>query len=64
MENTNQLVKLDNGKPLTTSLIIAEAFEKEHYNVMRDIRKIIEACGDQKFTALNFEGSSYMEVVQ
>ena len=29
------------GRPVTSSLIVAEYFEKEHRNVLRDIRAII-----------------------
>lgn len=37
----NNLVSLENGEPTTTSLIIAEAFEKQHKNVIRDIEELI-----------------------
>ena len=50
-----------NGKqvPAVTSLQIAEAFGKEHYNVIRDIRSILNMDEDG-FGALNFEVSSYL----
>jgi Rha family phage regulatory protein len=40
--------------PITTSLIIAEYFEKRHDNVLRDIEEIIDQVG-----RLNFEESSF-----
>nr|DAG73918.1 MAG TPA: regulatory protein [Caudoviricetes sp.] len=55
-----ELIKIDivNGKPCVTSLQVAEAFGKEHKNVMRDIRETIAKCSES-FTALNFELSEY-----
>jgi Rha family phage regulatory protein len=59
-----QLVFIDNERPLTDSLIIAEKFGKEHRNVTRDIsnqiEKLIEA-GKQEFVLLNFERISYKD---
>lgn len=46
------------GQAFCDSLQVAEAFEKEHYNVIRDIEAL--DCS-QKFTDLNFEGSSYKD---
>lgn len=49
----HQLVEIGKkGKPVTTSLLMAEKFNKEHYNVLRDIKKL--ECSDE-FNALNFE---------
>lgn len=44
---------------ITTSLDIAETFDKEHFNVLRDIREL--KCSD-KFKAFNFEGSTYIDL--
>lgn len=44
--NTNPLVTCDNGKVITTSLIVADVFEKEHNHVLRDIRDLVEQIGD------------------
>ena len=44
--------------PAVTSLQVAEAFGKEHRNVLRDIREIIESDTDN-FALLNFEQCSY-----
>lgn len=54
-------VHQNNGVLVTTSRNIAEVFHKEHYNVIRDIKAILEKCSPE-FTALNFEGSSYRTV--
>jgi Rha family phage regulatory protein len=35
-----QLVYIDNGRPVTDSLTVAEAFGKEHRRVMQDIREL------------------------
>lgn len=49
----NELVfRGENGTPMTTSLLIAEAFGKVHKNVLRDIDNL--ECSEE-FTALNFE---------
>ena len=55
-------VQLHNGVPATTSRNIAEVFGKEHYNVIRDIKVILENNPDKEFTALNFEVSEYTDV--
>ena len=51
---------LHNGRPATTSLEVAKIFGKRHDNVVRDIRSIIDNC-PEKFTALNFEASNYLD---
>ena len=49
----NELVfRGENGTPMTTSLLIAEACGKVHKNVLRDIDNL--ECSEE-FTALNFE---------
>lgn len=53
----NELVfKSSKGNPVTTSLRVAEEFEKEHKNVLRDIENL--SCS-QEFRRLNFALSSY-----
>ena len=51
-------VELRNGKAVVTSLQVAEAFGKQHDNVVRDIRNLLES---DDFTRLNFEASSYTD---
>ena len=46
------------GKPFCDSLMVAETFGKEHYNVIRDIENL--DCS-KNFTDLNFEGSVYKD---
>ncbi|MBP3951151.1 Rha family transcriptional regulator [Bacillus suaedae] len=50
------LVYVDESKPVTTSLMIAKTFEKEHGKVLRDIRSL--ECSEN-FKYANFGESSY-----
>lgn len=43
-----------------TSLQVAESFEKEHKNMLADIRNTIGKCSDE-FTELNFQPSEYTD---
>lgn len=56
------LVFIQNGKVITDSLTVAEAFGKNHNHVMRDIEtqivKLVEA-GEQEFSLSNFGRSEY-----
>ena len=52
------VVELVNERPATTSLKIAECFDKEHKNVLADIRNLLADCPDE-FGRLNFQPSSY-----
>lgn len=46
MENLQiELVNVVNKKVVTTSLKVAEMFSKEHKNVMRDIKDLLD-CGE------------------
>lgn len=53
-------VHQNNGILVTTSRNIAEVFSKEHRNVIRDIRTLLENNPDKEFGQLNFEQSSYL----
>ena len=55
-------LKTINGKevPAVTSLQVAEAFGKDHRNVLRDIRETIAKCSES-FSALNFELAEYRD---
>lgn len=48
-------------KPLCTSLQVAETFEKEHRNILRDIEKIFKTKGTEDFSQLNFERTYYLD---
>lgn len=52
-----KLVFIDNQRPVTDSLTIAESFGKEHKNVLRDIRNL--ECSEE-FSRLNFEHTPYI----
>lgn len=56
----NGLVKVEvvNGKPCVTSLQVADAFGKERFHVMRDIRETIAKCS-KAFAETNFGLNSY-----
>lgn len=45
-------------KSVVTSLNIAETFEKEHKNVLKDIREL--ECSEE-FSRLNFEPTTYKD---
>ena len=51
-----------NGKAFCSSLQVAETFEKEHRNVLRDIEKILQTKGIENFNRLNFELIKYEDV--
>lgn len=54
-------VHQNNGVLVTTSRNIAEVFEKEHRNVIRDIRSLLETNSDKEFGQLNFELTSFTD---
>ena len=58
--NTPVIIEIIKGQPRVTSLRIAEAFGKEHYNVVRDIRATSSKCSES-FNALNFELVDYKD---
>ncbi|EEL73122.1 phage regulatory protein [Bacillus cereus] len=55
----SQLVFEVNGEVVTDSLMIADMFGKDHYNVLKDIRKQIGYAG-KEFGQVNFHESSYI----
>lgn len=57
-----KLVFIENNRPVTDSLTVAEVFGKSHDNVMRDIRQQIEKlneAGEVEWGVLNFEETQY-----
>ncbi|MCR5564080.1 MAG: Rha family transcriptional regulator [Desulfovibrio sp.] len=59
-ETAKPLVEVVGGRPVTTSVRLAEVFEKNHRNVLRDIRALMAGCDDD-FNALNFELIEYVD---
>lgn len=61
----NQLVFISDGKTVTDSITVAEKFNKDHRNVMRDIevqlQKLNEA-GEREWGVLNFERTHYQHI--
>ena len=55
---TELVIKSQQGKDVTTSLIVAEVFGKEHKNVLRDIETL--SCSAE-FNRLNFELIDYTD---
>ncbi len=53
------LVKEQNNQAVTSSRRIAEIFEKEHYNILRDIEQIISKIGEKSKDL--FEMGSYKD---
>lgn len=60
IQETNELIEIENGQPVTTSLKVAEIFGKLHKNVLRDIQEKILPYVSGDFAQLNFEPSSYV----
>lgn len=57
---TCDLIEIENGQPVTTSLKVAEIFGKLHKNVLRGIQEKILPYVSSDFAQLNFEPSSYV----
>ena len=59
MENIiTELVQNHGNKPVTTSLLVAEVFEKMHKNVIQDIETL---CVPTDFSGLNFQPTNYTD---
>ena len=54
----NLVIQSPQGRDVTTSLIVAQVFGKEHKNVMRDIESL--SCSET-FNRLNFERITYKD---
>ncbi len=58
----NELVTIRKNRALTDSLIVAIEFDKDHDDVLRDIRNQIDKlkdAGENEFSLRNFEESTY-----
>lgn len=63
---SNALVKLQDGVLITTSVVLAETFKKEHKNVIRDIGSILSESSNpevERFLAENIKESTYVDSV-
>jgi Rha family phage regulatory protein len=58
MTNNLNLVELINNKPLTTSLKVAEVFNKEHKNILQSVEKL--ECSEN-FRLANFSADVYLD---
>ena len=58
---TCDLVEIENGQPVTTSLKIAELFGKNHKEVLRDIREKILPHITDDFNERNFAPVDYRD---
>ncbi len=57
INNTEVVFELNDGKVFTDSLCIAAAFNKDHHNVIKAIRKM----PSDKFAQVNFNAGSYLD---
>jgi len=55
------LVDVVDSHTFTTSLKVAEHFQKQHKNVLQSIEKLLSDCPDKEFAELNFQLSSYQD---
>lgn len=53
-ENFKQFIQIKDRQTVTTSEIVAKVFGKQHKNVLRDIKSLLDDC-DEDFAKLNFE---------
>ena len=53
----NELITVVNGKPVVTSKQVADHFDKQHRNVLMDIKNLLSDAGE--FGELNFLLTSY-----
>ena len=65
MQNIIKLADISNFENLMSSREIAELCEKEHKNIVRDIRRMLEDLGDEatgsNLSPLKFQESSYLD---
>jgi len=58
IQNRVVSIEFKEGKPVTTSLNIAETFGKEHFNILQSIKNL--ECSEE-FSRLNFQETSYKD---
>jgi anti-repressor protein len=52
--------KTDKGTPITTSLLVAQKFEKEHKHIMRDIKEIMSKRSAQNWAHF-YQSTTYVD---
>ena len=57
---TTSLVRLENGQAITTSLQVAEYFDKQHKNIIQSINNLNLQL-DKEFNELNFQRVKYFD---
>jgi Rha family phage regulatory protein len=55
------MVQIIDNEPMTTSLLIAEKFEREHKNILHAIENLETPDGEEDFVRLNFKPISYTD---
>lgn len=55
-----ELLDIVNNKPVTSSLLVADKFKKEHKNILRDIEKIVGGMLKIEDTPVMFYKTSYI----
>jgi Rha family phage regulatory protein len=60
MNNHLPLVKIENGRPMTTSMAVADYFERQHKDVLESIRNIL-AVVPEDFSRRNFPPREYKD---
>lgn len=61
MEFAKDLVSLFDGKPMTTSRLVAKKFGKRHDNVLQLFNSRIVGRHSDEFVALNFQVNEYID---
>jgi Rha family phage regulatory protein len=61
MSSPNPIVITNQDHVYTTSLLVAEKFDKLHKNVLQSIELTIEKCPDKDFNGLNFQPVNYID---
>lgn len=62
MSSPNAIITVEKGHIFTTSLMVANKFEKLHGHVLRDIERIIQMCPDKAFSQSNFGLATYIDM--
>lgn len=58
--NENELVVMKDQQAVTTSVVVAETFGKQHKNVVRDIKNLLDKSGSSNLSREMFVEGSYV----